>query len=321
MVFIKLFAKVRDKFAGIKARFTNAKNSFQEKSGGKTVVKIKKIAPVAFVVTIVGAGLMDYLTPKEDHTFFRHDSGRSEFKQDKIIAPLSAEVKKLLSAGKHQVEVDQKIEAEQKRKRISINYSAPQIVGDGDANGRNMMRSGSKLIGILKNPIDTRAQSLVRVVLPRGGEFGNVEIQPGSVLVGRFNYNGDNDIVYIKFSRLDPPDGGSPRKISATALDAGNFSPGIQGEEFTGGGTKLAASIGLTMFAGMTDTLTDKEAIGNSYNSVQAKPTMKNALLQGLSKASQDEASRTASAIEQERNYVIVPEGKEMIIELLEDFK
>lgn len=321
MVFIKLFAKVRDRLVGIKARFANIKTFFREKSGGKTVVKIKKIAPVAIVMTIVVAALMDYLTPKEDHTFFRHGSAKSEFKQDKKLAPLSDEVKKLLSAGKRQVEADQKKEAEQKRKRISINYSAPQIVGDGDVSSRNMIRSGSKLIGILKNPIDTRAQSLVRVVLPRGGEFGNVEIQPGSVLVGHFNYNGDNDIVYIKFSRLDLPDGSSPRKISAAALDAGSFSPGIQGEEFTGGGTKLAASIGLTMFAGMTDTLTDKEAVGNSYNSVQAKPTMKNALLQGLSKASQDQASRAASAIEQERNYVIVPEGKEMIIELLEDFK
>jgi hypothetical protein len=48
---------------------------------------------------------------------------------------------------------------------------------------------------------------------------------------------------------------------------------------------------------------------------------MSNALLQGLSKASQDQASRTASEIEQERNYVIIPEGKEMIIELQEDFK
>lgn len=316
-----MFATVRDKLAGIKARFTNAKTLFLEKSGGKTVVKLMKIAPIALVMIIVVAALMDYLSPNEDHTFFRRGSGRSEFKQDKKPAPLSESMKRLFTAGKQQVEADKKTEAEQKRKRVSINYSAPQIIGDGDANARNMMRSGSKLIGVLKNPIDTRAQSLVRVVLPRGGEFGNVEIEPGSVLVGRFNYNGDNDIVYIKFSRLDPPDGSSPKKISAAALDAGNFSPGIQGEEFTGGGTKLAASIGLTMFAGMTDTLTDKEAVGNSYNSVQAKPTMKNALLQGLSKASKDQASRTASAIEQEHNYVIIPEGKEMIIELLEDFK
>lgn len=316
-----MIEKVRSSFADIKIRALKAKTLFQEKSGGKTVVKLKKIAPVTFVIAIVVAGLMDYLSPKEDHTFYRHGSSRSEFKPDKKTTPLSEAMRKLFAAGKQQADADKKADAEQKRKRISINYSAPQIIGDGDSNARNMMRSGSKLIGVLKNPIDTRAQSLVRVVLPRGGEFGNVEIQPGSILIGHFNYNGDNDIVYIKFSRLDPPDGGSPKKISAAALDAGNFSPGIQGEEFTGGGTKLAASIGLSMFAGMTETLTDKEAIGNSYNGVQAKPTMKNALLQGLSKASQDQASRTASAIEQERNYVIVPEGKEMIIELLEDFK
>ena len=97
------------------------------------------------------------------------------------------------------------------------------------------------------------------------------------------------------------------------ALDAGTFSPGVQGEEFTGGGTKIAASIGLNMFSGMTDTLTERESLGNSFNGVQAKPSMKNALLQGMSKASQDQAGRTASSIDQERSYVVVPEGKEMI--------
>jgi hypothetical protein len=227
---------------------------------------------------------------------------------------------KLFAAGRQKVDGDKKKEADQKRKKVAIKYWAPQIVGDNE-NQKNTMRSGSKLIGVLKNPVDTRAQSLVRVLLPRGGESGGIEIEPGSVLVGNYSYSGDGDRIFITFSRIDPPDRGEPRKISAAALDAGSFAPGIQGEEFTSGGEKVAASIGLNMFSGMADTLTERESLGNSFNGVQAKPSMKNALLQGLSKASQDQASRTASSIEQERSYVIIPEGKEMIIELLEDYK
>jgi len=229
-------------------------------------------------------------------------------------------MKQLFAAGKKQVETAKKTEIEKNQKRVAIKYWAPQIVGENER-GRNLMRSGSKLIGILKNPIDTRAQSLVRVLLPRGGESSGIEIEPGSVLVGQYSYGGDGDLVYLTFSRVDSPDGGEPKKISAAALDAGNFAPGIRGEEFTGNGTKVAASIGLGMFSGMADTLVERESLGNSYNGVQAKPTMKNALLQGLSKASQDQIGRTASKIGQERNYVVIPEGKEMIIELLEDFK
>lgn len=296
------------------------KKYFQEKSGGKSIVRIKKLFPLFIVISLVITALLSFVIPKEDHTFYKHTSGRSEYKEVKSETPISDALKRLFEAGKQQLYADKKAEAEQNRKKFSVKYSANQIVGD-DNNGPSMIRSGAKLIGILKNPIDTRAQTMVRAILPRGGQFGDVEIEPGSTLVGHFSYNGDNDIVYVKFSRLDPPDGSSPKKISATALDAGNFTPGIQGEEFTGNGTKLAASLGLSMFAGMTDTLTDRQSLGNSFNGVQAAPTMKNALLQGLSRASQDQASRTASEIQQVRNYVIVPEGKEMIIELQEDYK
>ena len=264
--------------------------------------------------------LINIFSPKENHTFYRQTSARSEFKEDKTDTPITESMRKLFAAGKQKLEGDKKKEADQKRKKVVIKYWAPQIVGD-DENGANAMRSGSRLIGVLKNPIDTRAQSLVRVLIPRGGESGGVEIEPGSTLVGNYSYSGDGDRIYLAFSRLDPPDRGAPKKISASALDAGTFSAGIQGEEFTGGGTKIAASIGLNMFSGMTDTLTERESLGNSFNGVQAKPSMKNALLQGMSKASQDQAGRTASSIDQQRGYVVVPEGKEMIIELLEDYK
>ena len=175
------------------------------------------------------------------------------------------------------------------------------------------------MIGRLLRSVDTRAQAIVTVGLPQGGEASGINIDAGSTLIGTYSYSGNGGKVYLTFSRIDSPDGDS-RRISAQALDASDYTSGVPGEEFTGNGVKVAASLGLTMFSGMTDTLTDRQSLGNGFNGVQAKPSMKNALLQGMSQASKDQADRTSSAIGQEKDYVIIPEGKEMIIELSEDF-
>jgi type IV secretory pathway VirB10-like protein len=174
-------------------------------------------------------------------------------------------------------------------------------------------------LGFLLNNIDTRDPSMVRVLLPRGGESMGVEIPAGSILSGQYSYNGNGNKVFITFHRMDTSDG-KIQKIDATALDTQDYSSGVRGEEFSENGIKIASQMGLSMFAGMTDTLTEKESIGMGATAVQAKPTMKNALLQGMSKAAQDESGRTASEIQSLKDYVVVSEGKEMIIQLLEDF-
>lgn len=295
------------------------KDWFRAKSGGKTILNAKRTAIVAGGTILILAAAIAVFSPRVDRTIYKVTStARSDFREQPQAPSVSSAVTKLFVAGTRAKEVAKQHDAEERRRRVSVRYRAPQIVGDDDS-GPKAIRAGSKLIGFLVNPIDTRAQSLVRVRLPRGGEHSGVEIEPGSILIGQFNYSGEDDRVYVSFSRLDSPEG-RVKKINAVALDAGNFMPGINGEEFTGGGTKIAASMGLSMFSGMADTLTDRESLGNSFNGVQAKPTMKNALLQGLSRTTQDQANRTANAIEQTRNYVIVPEGKEMIIELQEDF-
>lgn len=271
-------------------------------------------------IVLVIVVIFEFVAPKEDQTVYRQTSGKSEFKHEEKKTQIKEDLRKLLAAGKSQVEANKMIEAAQNRKRFVIKYAAPQIIGENERS-RPMIRSGSKLIGILKNPIDTRVPSLVRVLITRGGESAGIEIETGSVLVGQYSYMGDGDRVLITFSRIDPPDNREPKKISAVGLDAGNFTAGIQGEEFTGQGIKVATRIGLSMFSGIADTLTERESLGNSFNGTVAKPTMKNALLQGLSKTAQEQADLSKSKIDQERNYVFVPEGKEMIIELLEDYK
>jgi hypothetical protein len=293
---------------------------FQQKSGGKTILALKRVAPAGITFVIGVAVLLAWLGPKVDYTYYRVTStAQKQTLHDAAAKPsISASVAALFGHGQKQQEAEKRKEADEKRRKVAIRYLAPQVLGS-NSKGPKAIRSGSKLIGRLLRPVDTRAQSLVTVGLPQGGEASGIVIDPGSTLIGTYSYSGNGDKVYFTFSRIDSPDGDS-RRISAQALDASDYTSGVPGEEFTGNGVKVASTIGLTMFSGMTNTLTDRESLGNTFNGVQAKPSMKNALLQGLSQASQDQASRTASSIGQEKDYVIIQEGKEMIIELSEDF-
>jgi hypothetical protein len=260
-----------------------------------------------------------WLSPKDDHTYYSQGTTRASQQQahyDSGRPDVVASVAALLNSGERQRQADQKRDA--KRKTVAIRYFAPQVLGN--PKGPVAIRAGAKLIGVLENPVDTRAPSLVRVKIPRGGEAGGVTVSPGSTLIGQFSYPGSGDRVYFTFSRIGPPDGDFG-KIAATALSSSDYTPGISGEVFTGTGIKVASSLGLTMFSGMTDTLTERESLGNIYGATEAKPFMKNALLQGLSQASRDQASRTAASVAQAKEYVVIPEGQEMIIELSEDFK
>jgi hypothetical protein len=304
------------------------KGKLKQKSGGKFNLNIKLIGGSigGFVIGI--ALLMSFFTPKEDHTFFRRTTSGSVNKnnsvssnsENKETVPSNSPnpMSELFKQGQKQKLALERKEAEEKRQKVSVKYYAPQVLGTG-LKGRKAIMSGAKLIGVLMTSIDTRNQGRVGVRLTQGGEFGGLTIEKDSVLKGRFSYPGSGEKVYLNFNRIDSPDGES-KKIAAQALDAGTYTAGILGEEFTGNGVKIASSIGLDMFAGMTDTLTERETLGNTYNGVQARPTMKNALLQGMSRASKEQAGRVASTINSEPGYVIIPEGKEMIIELLEDF-
>ncbi len=309
--FFTFVGRLREKF----------KNAIKQKSGGKVIIRIKTVSTIGGSILLVSALLMSWFAPKEDKTFYRHTNhaAKASEESENSKPPVTTAMNTLFQKGQKQKEDTERKESEEKRKKVSIRYFAPQVLGNS-SKGPVAFIAGSKLIGVLLNAIDTRTPSLVRVRITQEGEVGGIIIAKDSVLMGKFSYSGSGEKVFINFTRLNSPEGES-KKIAAQALDASNYTPGILGEEFTGNGVKIAASIGLNMFAGITDTLTDRESVGNTLNGVQARPTMKNALLQGLTRASQDQASRVASTINNERGYVIVPEGKEVIIELTEDFK
>lgn len=307
---------LRERLADFKE---GARQFFTIESGKKKIFAIKR-AGVAIVGGIMALAVgLAWLGPAEDRTHYRQTSEPETATEKPETASSSSGLSGLFDSGEKRKQEEKRAEAERRKRQVAIKYFAPQVIGTNSKEPR-AIRTGAKLVAFLLRGIDTRNPGLVSARISKGGEVGGVEIEAGSVLRGEFSYSGSGDKVSVTFSRLDTPDG-EPKRIAAAALDAADYTAGLRGETHSDNGVKIAAQMGLTMFSGMADVLTEKESLGGfSASSVQAKPTMKNALLQGLSRSAQDETNRTASEIGSAKDYVIVPEGKEMIIELTEDY-
>lgn len=298
------------------------KQIFLQASGGKTVVVLQRVGVVAGGGLLLLAAGMAWFGPAEDRTFYLQTTqtqNRGEENAGNPGTAVSGPVAALFGNSEKKKESEARAAMEQKRKRVVIKYYAPQLVGTSNKVPK-AIRSDAKLVGFLLKAIDTRAPSPVHVRIAQGGEVNGVEIEKGSVLTGQYSYTGSGELVFVSFSRLDAPEG-EPKKIQAQALDSGTYSSGISGEVYSDAGLKTAASLGLTMFGGIADVMTEKESLGFSQNGVQAKSTMRNALLQGLSRSAQEQTGRMQNEINSGKDYVLIPEGKEMIIELTEDFK
>lgn len=290
-------------------------------SGGKTILVLKRAGIVGGGFLLLLAVGLAWLGPAEDKTFYMN-TNQSQNQQNKQLTKettISGAVASLFTNSKKKKESEQRSEMEQKRKRVVVKYYASQLVETSNK-APKVIRTGSKLVGFLLNAVDTRSPSPVRVRIAQGGELNGIEIEKGAVLTGQFSYSGSGDRVFLSFTRLDTPEG-EPKRIQAQALDSGTYTAGISGETHSDAGFKTASSLGLTMFSGMADVLTEKESLGFAQNGVQAKSTMKNALLQGLSRSAQEQTGRMQNEINSSQDYVVVPEGREMIIELTEDFK
>ena len=74
------------------------------------------------------------------------------------------------------------------------------------------------------------------------------------------------------------------------------------------------------MVSAFTDTLAEKQALG-AEGQVVPKATTKNALYQGIAKASEAEAQRQAAELGNVQAYVTIPAGREIIVNLLKTYR
>lgn|GEM_PF-5405779 len=297
---------------------------FVVKDGGKNLLILKRVGISSGGLFMVVAGFATWISGgSEDRTFYNSQSGSLVSKDGASPtgseAMTAKEVQRLLNSGSQQLAEQKRRETLGRKRVASVKYYASQLVGQ-NSKAPKAIQTGARLLGFLITSIDTREPSLVSVVLPHGGvSDSGVEIPKGAVLMGSFSYRGGGNKVAISFSRMDTPDGDRV-SIAAVGLDVADYTAGVRGEIHSDESLKVASSLGLSMAASMTDVLTERESLG-SFGSAEAKPTMSNALLQGVSNVAKEQSGRISDQINGTEDYVFIPKGKEVIVQLTEDYK
>ena len=204
-----------------------------------------------------------------------------------------------------------------KRKSPSLfrTYRKKQVLIREDVEGIPVIPAGKKMIAKFLNALDTRFSSEITAAIPFAVVFkGKTVIPANSILTGAFTHPTGSERVFVFFKKCVLPDG-REFPFKGQALDSSDYRIGIIGDYHSKSGSKIAKSIALGLISPMAETLTQKEALGNGLV-VTPKSTLSNALLQGVSKSTQVEAKRRITDIKEDRDYLTVASGKEIIVSL-----
>lgn len=197
----------------------------------------------------------------------------------------------------------------------SIKLAAKQVlIREGSSAGFGF-HAGLNFIGELQSTIDTRDPAqIVRVALPYGAQSkdGGSELPKGTLLLGQVSYPGRGEKVFIQFQQVVLPDG-KTFKITAVALDPQDYSTGLAGNIQSQARTRTLSAMGLSAASAMGNVLTEKESMGQYQ--VEPRATVKNAMIQGLSKAAEYESNKLHDQTVAE-DYVLVEAGAPVVISL-----
>ena len=302
--------------------------------GSKETLDRKRLFFVGVFLISLGTLVLVVFKSKKDESVMVQSSepiildGNSEKKGG---GKVSEKVEKLLNSSlKTKTTVPVKKKAKYRRKVLrKIKYKAPQVIlREGHDGFSKKIPLGANLVGKLLTGIDTRETGQrYKVLLPYGGRGkGDGELPKNTLLFGKIQYSNQDKKVFIHFSKALFPNG-EEMKIKAQALNSKDFSPGLTGI-FHGKRTeRIVSTLGLSMVSAMTDTLTEREAVvglspgtPNAASRPNPKATMKNALYQGISKVSQMEAQRQGAELASQKEYMTIPAGKELIVNLTDTF-
>ncbi|MBY0315633.1 MAG: TrbI/VirB10 family protein [Bdellovibrionales bacterium] len=173
---------------------------------------------------------------------------------------------------------------------------------------------GSTIRVKLLNDIDTREPEQICKVMVVGNSIS--EIPAKTLLFGKASL-GASKRVLIRFDRAFLPDG-DEAEFSAQAVDSKTNKNGIEGNYHGRNGLRAVGSMGLNMVSGISETLTQKESLGGFQGQVANKPTLKNAIFNGIAKTSEQEALRHAENLNNQPEYAELKSGSEFSVQILE---
>ena len=301
---------------------TQVQAFFLKKEGGKEVINRKKTIITIGIILGIGAFTILFSEVGGDRSVVITATQPIEtdnLAEAKISMPVSQKVSGMLKASEQHVRIALP-KQQTKHTGKKIRYRAPQVIERKDS-FTSKMPLGTNLIGKLLTSIDTReSEQLYKVLLPYGGKGKHGEgIPKNIVLFGTITYPNQGKKVFMQFSKALFPDG-KEVELKAQALSAKDYSPGLEGELHSNAAGRVASTLGLTMVSAFTDTLTEKQVLG-SEGVVTPKATTKDALYQGIAKASEMEAQRQMAELGNVQAYVTIPAGREMIVNLLATYR
>ncbi|MFN8845905.1 MAG: TrbI/VirB10 family protein [Bdellovibrionales bacterium] len=137
----------------------------------------------------------------------------------------------------------------------------------------------------------------------------NEEIAPeGSILVG--NGNSGDDRLTVQFTKLVFRDGKS-QNVQAQACDLSDQTVGVKGKKVSKYAVLLATGAGLNFLGGVAEGLQETQV----QNGVATKKSdLKNAALNGASKAALDQSQEVLSELRNKKSVVQVDSGKEFYV-------
>lgn len=295
-------------------------NYYTHPDGGKRYPKPKECGITALAMVLMGTGGI-LLTGGED-TSFVENSPQKIIQSESVQAGESPKtsydiggIKEVSGSENHK---KPRVQRSQPNLISNIKYKAKQVLRpDNHQNVMDALPTGSNLIGRLLTAIDTRDSSqIVKVILPYGGVFKNERVlEKNTVLMGKVNYPGKGEKVFIQFDRGIHPDG-REFKVEAQALNSSDYSSGLLGEYHSQADLRFLATVGLKMLSSGSEVLVEKEALSEAQ-APTPKATMKNAMLQGLSEGANMEAGRQAQEMQAKKEYVTVDAGEDVIVNLL----
>lgn len=183
-----------------------------------------------------------------------------------------------------------------------------------------------KLPGIQK--IDRRRSgqippaSMIKAILLSGASNGPVRVEvteslriqgetlipAGATMFG--SGQSTEERLIIRFSKVIFKDG-SFEDISAQAADIEDKTIGLRGSRVGKYAMKYAAAVGLNFAGGMAEGLQDREVVGQQ---VVTKPSARNALLNGASKATLEMANDSMTELRNNAPIIHIPVGTEIYV-------
>lgn len=259
----------------------------------------KCIVGSIFIILFVLLVVSDPQTPG-DQGAQNHESGFS----NEITSTQSNEAPDLVAFDSPDVKTTESVTGHSNTGRQSTKIVGPKLVRrvislnvpDG------AMADAVLITGAKAGPVKANLSAELR------SRFGEHLLPADTTILGTAQAAGDR--LQIRFSKAVLPDGDMV-KISADALDSGDKTPGIRGSFVARQGMVLAGSIALNTLSGVADGLQENEAVGIG---IAKKANTRNALLNGASRASMDQAKELTQDFRESSKSIVVGAGTKIIV-------